>query len=231
MSSVDTGAVYDRGYRPYDGPRGGRSAATLALYKSSVRRALGIRRSWRQKVVPFVLLGIVTIPAIVNVGVGYVTRTDNRHYKAGNLNHGLQVLRERGVDLEFIALLDADFVAQPQFVRRTLALMHDTKVGIVQTPQCFYNADPHQQAFGGVARWPDEQRSWFGAYLPALDAIGAASCCGTSCLLRVAALEKIGGFPTESVCEDTAKAMRAGTFALIMPVITSALGRWVASTR
>ena len=35
----------------------------------------------------------------------------------------------------------------------------------------------------------------------------------------------------ESVCEETAKAMRAGTFALIMPVITSALGRWVASTR
>jgi len=68
------GAVYDRGYRPYDGPRGRRGAATLALYKASMRRALGIRRSWRQKVAPFVLLGIVTIPAIVNVGIGYVTR-------------------------------------------------------------------------------------------------------------------------------------------------------------
>ena len=39
-----------------------------------MRRALGIRRSWRQKVAPFVLLGVVTIPAIVNVGIGYVTR-------------------------------------------------------------------------------------------------------------------------------------------------------------
>jgi ABC-2 type transport system permease protein len=68
------GAVYDRGYRPYDGPRGLRGAATLALYKASVRRALGLRRPWRQKVAPFVLLGIVTIPAIVDVGVGYVTR-------------------------------------------------------------------------------------------------------------------------------------------------------------
>ena len=68
------GAVYDRGYRPYDGPRGGRGAATFALYKASMRRALGLRRSWRQKVAPFVLLGIVTIPAIVNVGIGYVTR-------------------------------------------------------------------------------------------------------------------------------------------------------------
>ncbi len=76
MSVVEAGqgAVYDRGYRPYDGPRGRRGAATLALYKASMRRALGIRRSWRQKVAPFVLLGIVTIPAIVNVGIGYVTR-------------------------------------------------------------------------------------------------------------------------------------------------------------
>jgi ABC-2 type transport system permease protein len=68
------GAVYDRGYRPYEGPRGRRGAATFALYKASMRRALGIRRTWRQKVAPFTLLAIVTIPAIVNVGIGYVTR-------------------------------------------------------------------------------------------------------------------------------------------------------------
>jgi ABC-2 type transport system permease protein len=76
MSAVDTraGAVYDRGYRPYEGPRGRRGAAILALYKASIRRALGLRRSWRQKVAPFVLLGVVTIPAIVNVGISYVTR-------------------------------------------------------------------------------------------------------------------------------------------------------------
>ena len=35
----------------------------------------------------------------------------------------------------------------------------------------------------------------------------------------------------ESVCEETAKAIREGTFALIMPVITSTRGLWVASTR
>ena len=72
--SGDRGAVYDRGYRPYEGPRGLRGAATFALFKASIRRALGIRRSWRQKIAPFVLLGVVTIPAVVNVGIGYVTR-------------------------------------------------------------------------------------------------------------------------------------------------------------
>ena len=71
-----TGAVYDRGYRPYEGKRGGRGAATWALYLASIRRALGLRRSWRQKVAPFLLLGVVTVPAIVNVGVGYVTRNN-----------------------------------------------------------------------------------------------------------------------------------------------------------
>jgi len=74
MSNVGTGAVYDRGYRPYEGDRGLRGASTYALYKASIRRALGIRRSWRQKFAPFVLLAIVTIPAVVNVGIGYVTR-------------------------------------------------------------------------------------------------------------------------------------------------------------
>ena len=71
---AETGAVYDRGYRPYEGPRGGRAAARAALYRASIRRALGLRRSWRQKVAPFVLLGIAVIPAIVNVGVQYLTR-------------------------------------------------------------------------------------------------------------------------------------------------------------
>jgi ABC-2 type transport system permease protein len=68
------GAVYDRGYRPYDGPRGGRMASVLALYKASVRRALGLRRSWRQKFLPLGLLAVVSIPAAVNVGIGYATR-------------------------------------------------------------------------------------------------------------------------------------------------------------
>jgi ABC-2 type transport system permease protein len=68
------GAVYDRGYRPYEGPRGQRGAATMALWRASIRRALGLRRSWRQKVAPFVLLAVVTLPAVINVGIGYVTR-------------------------------------------------------------------------------------------------------------------------------------------------------------
>lgn len=74
MTQVGTGAVYDRGYRPYEGPRGGRTAARRALYRASLRRALGLRRPWRQKIAPWVLLAIAVVPAIVNVGVTYLTR-------------------------------------------------------------------------------------------------------------------------------------------------------------
>ena len=74
MTAVGAGAVYDRGYRPYDGPRGGRRAAVAALYWSTLRRALGFRRSWRQKFLPWMLLAVVTVPAAVNVGISYLTR-------------------------------------------------------------------------------------------------------------------------------------------------------------
>jgi ABC-2 type transport system permease protein len=68
------GAVYDRGYRPYDGVRGGRAATRWALWRLTVRRALGLRRSWRQKVLPWSLLGLATIPAAIDLGIRYATR-------------------------------------------------------------------------------------------------------------------------------------------------------------
>ena len=74
MSQTNAGAVYDRGYRPYDGPRLSRFGILRALWLASVRRALGLRRSWRQKLLPWLLLAIVTVPAMVQVGVAYLTR-------------------------------------------------------------------------------------------------------------------------------------------------------------
>ncbi|HUP71376.1 MAG TPA: hypothetical protein VM142_16410 [Acidimicrobiales bacterium] len=119
-TGAGAGAVYDRGYRPYEGQRGGRGAARAALYRASVRRALGIRRSWRQKVAPFVLLGIVTIPAVVNVGFSYVTR--------GRLASSVEIISYReyvGVSsalLVFVALTAPDIVC-PDRRQRVLAIL------------------------------------------------------------------------------------------------------------
>lgn len=135
-------------------------------------------------------------------GIGYIARPDNFHAKAGNINHALR-LRAKDADRpDFVAVLDADFVPHLDFVERALALFHDPSVGLVQTPQHFFNADPVQHNLGISAAYPDEQRHFFDNVEPARDAWGIAVCCGTSSMVRVAAVEKIGGFPTESVTED-----------------------------
>jgi cellulose synthase (UDP-forming) len=103
---------------------------------------------------------------------------------------------------DYIAVLDADFVPHRDFLDRSLALFQDPKVGLVQTPQHFFNADPIQHNLGLNRAYPDEQRFFFDHIQPARDAWGIAFCCGTSSVMRWRALEAIGGFPVGSVTED-----------------------------
>ena len=135
------------------------------------------------------------------LGVRHMTRPDNKDAKAGNINHTLAVLREEGPP-EFIAVLDADFVPHRDFLARTLALFHAPDVGLVQTPQHFFNPDPIQHNLGLDRSYPDEQRFFFDHLQPSRDAWGIAFCCGTSSVVRWRALEAIGGLPTDSVTED-----------------------------
>jgi ABC-2 type transport system permease protein len=67
--SAPLGAVYDRGYQPLDAVPGSPRVARRALFRLTVRRALGVRRSWRQKMLPWFLLGAAVLPAVVNVGI------------------------------------------------------------------------------------------------------------------------------------------------------------------
>jgi ABC-2 type transport system permease protein len=60
-----TGAIYDLGYRGYDGPRLGRRAAFATLFWASLRAAFGLGRSGRSKVVPWGLSAIMIVPAAV----------------------------------------------------------------------------------------------------------------------------------------------------------------------
>ena len=59
---------------PTTASAGGRGATRWALWRLTVRRALGLRRSWRQKVLPWTLLGLATIPAAIDLGIRYATR-------------------------------------------------------------------------------------------------------------------------------------------------------------
>ena len=135
-------------------------------------------------------------------GVRYVTRSDNAGSKAGNMNNALQVLAQDTVPPDYIAVLDADFVPHRGFISRTLALFQDPKIGLVQTPQHFFNADPVQHNLGLSRSYPDEQRFFFDHLQPSRDGWGIAFCCGTSSVMRWQAVQDVGGFPTESITED-----------------------------
>jgi cellulose synthase/poly-beta-1,6-N-acetylglucosamine synthase-like glycosyltransferase len=58
----------------------------------------------------------------------HITRTDRSGFKAGALKEGLKVAKG-----EFIAIFDADFLPQKDWLQRTIPFFKDTKIGVVQT--------------------------------------------------------------------------------------------------
>lgn len=141
-------------------------------------------------------------------GIGYLTRPDNAHAKAGNINAALKNLAALDEKPDFISILDADFIPLPDFLTRAVSLALDPDVGVVQTPQHFFNPDPIQSNLAVTKVWPDEQRFFFDIVMASKDAWNAAFCCGTSSVIRFDALQSIGGFPTDSVTEDYLVSLR-----------------------
>ncbi|HEX6236212.1 MAG TPA: hypothetical protein VFZ68_03410 [Acidimicrobiales bacterium] len=116
------GAVYDRGYRPYAGPRGGRREARAALWRLSLRRALGLRRSWRQKVLPWSLLGVTSLPAIVQVGVAWAIRNDSEAFADFSFTTYREYIGVSTALLLFVAVTAPDVVC-PDRAHRVLPLI------------------------------------------------------------------------------------------------------------
>ena len=68
-TSRPSGVIHDIGYRPYSGPRGGHGAIAWSLYVTGLRNVFGLGRSGRSKILPFALLALNVIPAVIIVGV------------------------------------------------------------------------------------------------------------------------------------------------------------------
>jgi cellulose synthase (UDP-forming) len=131
-------------------------------------------------------------------GIGYLTRPDNTHAKAGNINHALT--KTNG---DFVAIFDADFIPQRRFLIRTVGFFSDPRIGIVQVPHAFYNYDPTQSSLALQKALPDDQRFFFEAVMPSRDGWDAAFCCGSNSVTRRDALRSVGdALPTESITED-----------------------------
>jgi cellulose synthase (UDP-forming) len=127
----------------------------------------------------------------------YLARSDNRHAKAGNLNHAIAQ-----TDSAFIVVFDADFVPTQNFLERTLGFFQDPQVGLVQTPQSFYNADPIARNLGLEDILTPEEEVFYRQIQPIRDGAGSVVCSGTSFVVRRQALKDAGGFVTDSLSED-----------------------------
>lgn len=135
------------------------------------------------------------------IGVRYLRRNDNVGAKGGNINNAVRRSAE-DTNAPFILILDADFAPQRGILKRTVGQFIDTEIGLIQTPQFYYNADPVQHNLLASKAWVDDQRIFFDVMQPSKDGWGAAFCVGTSCIVRRDALDMIGGMPQETVTED-----------------------------
>ncbi len=138
------------------------------------------------------------------LGCHYLTRADNHGAKAGNLNAALEVTQG-----EFVVVLDADTVPQPDLIERTLGYFTDEKVAFVQLPQEFYNTDSIQHAAGRRRGLPWHEQSLFYRVIQrGKQRWNAAFWCGSPSVLRRTALEDVGGVATSSITEDIHTSLR-----------------------
>ncbi len=72
----ELGVIHDIGFRHYTGPRLGRGYLLRSLYAESLRGAYGLGRSGKSKVMPFLILTTMTIPALIMSVVVTVTNAD-----------------------------------------------------------------------------------------------------------------------------------------------------------
>jgi cellulose synthase (UDP-forming) len=126
-------------------------------------------------------------------GARYLTRPDNSHAKAGNINAALP-----RTDGELVLMLDADHVPMPDALDAMVGYFDEERMGLVQSPHDFFNHDSVQHYVVGR----HEQSLFYRVVCPGKDRHGAAYWCGSAALIRRQALLDIGGVATETIAED-----------------------------
>jgi len=163
-----------------------------------------------------------------------IHRTDRSGFKAGALAFGLA--KAKG---EFIAIFDADFIPNPDFLINTLAYFNNPKIGVVQTRWSHINKDysllTRLQAFGLDAHFSIEQiaRKASGSFI---------NFNGTCGVWRKMCIQNSGGWSADTLTEDLDLSYRAqlrgwefhyleeietpGELPVIMSAIKSQQYRW-----
>jgi cellulose synthase (UDP-forming) len=128
-------------------------------------------------------------------GVGCITRRVGGGAKAGNINNAAAQTHS-----PYIAIFDADHVPRPHFLKRLMPYFANPRMGFVQTPQFYKNADLNETTRGA---W-EQQELFYGPICRGKNAFNAATMCGTNMILSRQALTVVGGMCTESIAEDFA---------------------------
>lgn len=137
-------------------------------------------------------------------GVEYVTRNNNAHAKAGNINHALTRLSG-----EFVTIFDCDHVPVRSFLKTTLGwFLRDRDLGLLQTPHHFYSPDPFERNLGQFRKVPNEGELFHRLVQDGNDLWNASFFCGSCAVIRRSALDEIGGIAVETVTEDAHTALR-----------------------
>ncbi|MFD2571621.1 cellulose synthase family protein [Spirosoma soli] len=133
--------------------------------------------------------------------IEHVRRPERKGFKAGALAYGLEFAKG-----EFIAIFDADFVPDPDFLLKTIPHFSDPKVAIVQTRWEHLNEDfsllTQLQAFGLNAHFTIEQSGRYAADF-------LANFNGTGGVWRKVAIADAGGWQSDTLTEDLDLSYRA----------------------
>lgn len=144
------------------------------------------------------------------LNINYLTRSEHKGAKAENLNAAMVKTKS-----PLIVVFDADMCPRPQFLLETVPYFLSGatkkgkhrlsgKVGYVQTPQCFRNGDLFQRVFRSEEYIPNEQDYFYMSLEPARNKTNSVVFGGSNTVLLRQALERVGGFVTDSITEDFA---------------------------
>ncbi len=138
------------------------------------------------------------------VSVGYISRVNNTHAKAGNINNAMQ--SSHG---EYIAIFDCDHIPVRSFLQTTMGwFIKDKKLALIQTPHHFYSPDPFERNLSNFKKTPNENSLFYGVIQDGNDLWNAAFFCGSCAILKRKPLIEIGGVAIETVTEDAHTALK-----------------------
>jgi len=121
--------------------------------------------------------------------------------KAGALNFAL---RHTPDDVEIIGVVDSDYQASPDFLKRLVGHFDDEKIGFVQSPHDYREWE--SSLYQRLCYW--EYRGFFASTMVSLNERDAGLTVGTMCLIRRRALEEAGGWSEWCQTEDSELAIR-----------------------